>query len=534
MEGLFIAKILEELSAGLPARNLGWAFPNETTASLLLESTPASRGPFNVVLAYRAPAPALYVNRERLSGGANNPFQRSLEARLKGDLLRAVQYKLDRVVLLEFAPSEGFVSTAGARLVFELTGRNANLILLEGAGTDLTGEALFEGRIVTPAREITGERNRYRTVRTNGTYRLPPPYTKLDPRRSSDAELRAALEGKPVSKWGAVVDGLGPTLLGELEGRADASGDAIAALKDLARNPSLSVGDTLSEQARARSSRERVETMRRALREPLEKRAKLLHKQLEDLERAQEGVLDAIQWREWADTLLAFRAQVPDGTSSVNLPNLYGAGEVVIPLEPDLDAAENANRLYSKAKRREDVHEKLEARAPELRAQQAQVAELLRDLETADEAKLEALLAQQTGETDAPPPVGIRYRTRGGYDVLVGRNNKENEFLTFRVAQSLDLWFHVQGYPGSHVVLRAQNKEVPFSDILEAAAIAAWHSKARGSTSVAVDYMPRKSVWKPRGVKAGGVYFTGQKTAIVEPGVPEGGGVSKRAERVGS
>jgi predicted ribosome quality control (RQC) complex YloA/Tae2 family protein len=532
MEGLFIAKILEELSAVLPARNLGWVFPNETTASLLLESATGSRGVFNVVLAYRAPAPALFVNRERLSGQAGNPFQRTLETKLKGDLLRVVQYKLDRVVMLEFAMSEGFVSTPGARLVFELTGRNANLILLEGGGAGLEGEALFEGRIVVPAREITGERNRFRTVRSNGQYRLPPPYQKLDPRVAIDEELRAALEGKPVSKWGSVVDGLGPTLLRELEHRLDALGDAVAAVRDLVRNPSLSADDTLSEQARARSAKERSEEMRRALREPLEKRLKLLDKQLEDVTRAQEGVLDAMQWREWADALLAFRAQVPDGVSSATLPNLYGAGEVQIPLEPDLDAAANANRLYAKAKRREDVAERLEARAPQIHAQRAELQTLLRDLETASETRLESLMAQQAGETQAPPPVGIRYRTRGGFDVLVGRNSKENDFLTFKLAQSLDVWFHVQGYPGSHVVLRAQNREVPFADILEAASIAAWHSKAKGSTNVAVDYLLRKHVWKPRGSKSGAVYFTNQKTVIVEPALPESGGVSKRAERV--
>jgi predicted ribosome quality control (RQC) complex YloA/Tae2 family protein len=484
------------------------------------------------VLAYRAPAPALYLNREKLSGAPNSPFQRLLETRLKGSLERAVQWKLDRVVALEFASSEGFVSTPSARLIFELTGRNANLLLLEG-GAGLEGQALFEGRIVTPAREITGDRNRFRTVRSGGQYRLPPPYEKLDPRAATSDELRAALEGKPVAKWGSVVDGLGPTLTRELEFRATRVGDGIAALRDLVRDPSLSSPESLSEQARGRSSQERIDEMRRGLREPLEKRARLLEKQLEDVQRARESVLDAMQWREWADALLAFRSQVPSGVSSTTLPNLYGAGEVRIPLEPDLDAAANANRLYAKAKRREEVAERLEVREPELRSQQEEVTAFLRDLETADESRLEALVQQNTDAVVAPPPVGIRYRTKGGFDVLVGRNSKENDFITFKLASSLDVWFHVQGYPGSHVVLRAQNREAPFPDILEAAAIAAWHSKAKGSTSIAVDYMLKKHVWKPRGSKAGAVYFTNQKTVIVEPALPESGGVSSRAASAG-
>ena len=531
MEGLFIAKILEELTTKLPARNLGWVFPNETTASLLLEGKAGPKDIFNVVLSIRPPTPAMYVNTDRLSGSPINPFQRLLETRLKGNLIRAVQYKLDRVVMLEFASSEGFVSTAEARLVFELTGRNANLLLLAGGGAGLEDSALFEGRITAPAREVTAARNRFRTLRTGGTYTLPPPYQKLDPRAASDAELSAVL-ALPPSKWGTLIDGLGPTLSAELEYRASQT-NPLTALRDLVRNPSLSSAASLSEQARSRSQEQRLLELRRGLREPLEKRAKLLKKQLEDLTRAESAVIDAMQWREWADALLAYRHQVPSGVTSVALPNLYGEGSVNIPLEPDLDAAANANRLYSRAKRREEVHVKLIERQPELERQQLEVLTLLRDLETADTTQLEALMQQNAGGVTAPPPVGIKYRTTAsGFDVLVGRNSRENDFLTFRLAQSMDVWFHVQGYPGSHVVLRALNREVPYSDILEAAAIAAWHSKARGSTSVAVDYMPKKFVWKPKGMKAGAVYFTNQKTVIVTPALPITPGVSKRAEQV--
>ncbi len=533
MEGLFIAKILEDLNSKLPARNLGWAFPNETTASLLLETISASREVFNLVLTYRPPTPALYLNRERVSGAPVNPFQRLLETRLKGNLIAVSQWKLDRVAMLAFAASEGFVATAPARLVFELTGRNANLLMLEGGENgNGDGQAAFEGRITAPAREVTADRNRFRTVRTGGQYHLPPPYEKLDPRTATDTELHSLLNGLPVSKWAGRVDGLGPTLTRELEFRADRLGDGVLALRDLVRDPSLSASESLSEQAQGRSRDDRVVAMRKSLREPLEKRLKLLEKQLEDVTRAQEAVLDAMEWREWADALLAFRAQVASGVSSVKLPNLYGEGEIDIPLEPDLDAAQNANRLYSRAKRREEVNERLAVREPELRVQKTEVEQFLHELETAGETQLEALLQRSAESVVAPPPVGIRYRTRGGYDVLVGRNSKENDFLTFRLASSLDVWFHVQGYPGSHAVLRAGNKEVPFSDILEAAAVAAWHSKARGSTSVAVDYMLKKHVWKPKGAKAGAVYFTNQKTVVVEPGVPETGGVSKRAEKV--
>ncbi len=517
MEGLFIAKQLEELRLRLPVRNLGWVFPNETTAAVLLETLTSKREVFNLVLEYRAPSPALYMSNEKLEGDARNAFQRALENKVKGDLKGVEQVKLDRVVVLEFGAAGGFIGSDAGRVVFELTGRNANLLLLESV---TEGAAALEGRIVAAAREITNNRNRFRQIRTGGLYAPPPPYQKLDPRVSSDEDLRTALTDKPISAWNQIIDGLGPTLMRELEHRLDRLGDPVLALRDLTRDPSLSSIESLSEQARQRSQNDRLIQLRKSLREPLEKRLKLYEKQHEDLIRAEAAVLQALEWREWAETLLAYSFQVPAGAEQATLPSLYSDGQIVIPLEPDLSAAQNANRLFARAKRREEVLEKLQIREPERAKAQAELESLLTEIETADEARLEQLLAMHTERDEAPPPVGARYRTSGGLEVLVGRNSKDNELLTHRIARSQDLWFHVQGFPGSHVILRYPNKEVPFTDILDAASIAAWFSKARGSTNIAVDYVVKKHVWRPKGAKPGQVYFSHQKTVIVEPKLP--------------
>ncbi len=518
MEGLFIAKILEELRTLLPARNLGWVFPNETTAALLLEPVAKNSKPFNLVFAYRPPTPALYLNRDKLEGNAVNAFGRALDGRVKGTLERVTQLKLDRVVMLEFSDAPGFVALPALRVLFELTGRNTNMLILEpGNG--------FEGKILAAAREITGDRNRFRQIRTGGKYTAPPPYEKLDPRSASDAELRDKLEGNQISSWAKYLDGLGPSLARELEYRADKLNGTefergLIALRALTANPSLSSDQTLSDQARGRANEDRLIALRKTLREPLEKRAKLLEKQLLDVSRAREALLEGWQAREWADTLLAFVRDVPTGVSSVTLPNLYGAGEVQIPLEANLDAAQNANKLYARARRREEVFQKLEEREPTLRQTQQEVLALLEKLDTASEAELEKLLESDEDNREAPPAVGMRFTTKGGFEVLVGRNDKENDALTHKLAKSLDLWLHVQGYPGSHVIVRAKNREVPFLDILEAAAIAAHFSKAKGSTNVPVDYTYAKSVWRPKGARAGAVYFSHQKTVFVEPGLP--------------
>ncbi|MEY4529743.1 MAG: hypothetical protein RLZZ156_464 [Deinococcota bacterium] len=513
MEGLFIASQLEEIRVRLPARNLGWVFPNETTAALLLEDS--NRKVLNLVLEYKAPSPTLYTSTAKLEGDASNAFQRALENKVKGDLLSVQQLKLDRVVMLEFGLGTGFVGSDAARILFELTGRNANLLILESSP-----ENSFVGKIQVAAREITNARNRFRTIRSGGLYTPPPPYEKLDPRVASDEELRLALKGKPISAWSKSIDGLGTTLLCELEHRLDKTGDAVLALRDLVANPSLSSLESLSDQARDRTRLERLTELRKSIREPLEKRLKLLEKQREDLQRAEDNALAALLWRESAETLLAYSFQVPSGANSVTLPSLYQDGTVTIPLEPELSAAQNANKLFAKAKRREEVLEKLLVREEARVVQEKQLRALLEEVQTAPELRLHSLLEAHSPTSESPPPVGMRYRTNSGLEVLVGRNSKENEVLTHRIAKSADIWFHVQGYPGSHVILRAQNKEIPFADILQAASIAAWFSKARGSTSVAVDYLFAKHVWRPKGAKSGTVHFSHQKTVVVEPVLP--------------
>jgi predicted ribosome quality control (RQC) complex YloA/Tae2 family protein len=257
VEGLFIAKILEELTLGLPARNLGWVFPDETTAALLLEPADRKLKSFNLVFAYRPPTPALYLNRDRLEGGATSAFQRSLEGRVRGPLLGVKQMKLDRVIELEFGPAKGFIEAPGVRLLFELTGRNANILLLEPDGL------AFEGKILQAAREIAGSRNRFRQVRSGGLYSPPPPYEKLDPRDA--AGLMTALENSSISGWHKKLDGLGPTLAREVAIRAEMPFERVlsgpdlerglAALRDVVANPSLSSQASLSDQARDRRSR---------------------------------------------------------------------------------------------------------------------------------------------------------------------------------------------------------------------------------------------------------------------------------------
>ncbi|RYD04629.1 hypothetical protein N752_14755 [Desulforamulus aquiferis] len=100
----------------------------------------------------------------------------------------------------------------------------------------------------------------------------------------------------------------------------------------------------------------------------------------------------------------------------------------------------------------------------------------------------------------------------------MGKNNKQNDYLTLRLARDEDIWLHTKDIPGSHVIIRCQaNPDVPDQTLLEAASLAAWFSKARQSGKVPVDYTQRRNVRKPRGAKPGMVIYDNQRTLSVTP-----------------
>ena len=115
-----------------------------------------------------------------------------------------------------------------------------------------------------------------------------------------------------------------------------------------------------------------------------------------------------------------------------------------------------------------------------------------------------------------------RYGLPGGFEALAGKTDADNDLLSLKIARAGDLWFHVRGLPGSHVVLRHPEGEKPDNATVKAAAaIAAWHSKARKAGTVPVSCTEARHVGKPRGAKPGTVSIKREKTIKVRPALPE-------------
>ncbi len=231
-----------------------------------------------------------------------------------------------------------------------------------------------------------------------------------------------------------------------------------------------------------------------------------------------------------AHLLMAQGHALPPGAKTATLPDLFEAGQTVtLRLDPALSAIENAQKLYDRARQSRQARTHAEARLVDAEAALNETARLrdalagittIKDLDAFAERERDALGAARADEGDRLP--FRRYDVGHGYEAWVGKTAQQNDELTLRHARPFDLWMHARGVPGSHVVLRLPGRHSqPPPDVLDrAAALAAYHSKARGSSLVPVIVVPRKHVRKPKGATPGSVTVMRETVRLVAPAQP--------------
>ncbi|SDA68456.1 Predicted component of the ribosome quality control (RQC) complex, YloA/Tae2 family, contains fibronectin-binding (FbpA) and DUF814 domains [Butyrivibrio sp. INlla18] len=235
------------------------------------------------------------------------------------------------------------------------------------------------------------------------------------------------------------------------------------------------------------------------------------------------------KYRVYGELLTVYGYSAKEGDKSITV-NDYNTGEdVTIPLDPTLSPNQNAKKYF-------DKYIKLKRTAEALDEQIKEVSEAVSQLESIESAleiaENEADLAQirqelvdsgylkahyngKKGRRDKVTSKPLHYVSSDGFDIFVGKNNIQNDELTFKMANGGDWWFHSKKIAGSHVVLLTGGKEVPDRAFEEAAALAAYYSKGKNQEKVEIDYLRRKDVKKPNGAKPGFVvYYTNYSMAI--------------------
>ncbi len=232
------------------------------------------------------------------------------------------------------------------------------------------------------------------------------------------------------------------------------------------------------------------------------------------------------KYRVYGELLNAYGYGIPEGARSCELDNYYTGEKLRVPLDPQLTPQQNAKKYfdrYTKLKRTYEALSKLtvEVKAEidhlesirtslELSTGEGDLALIRREME--DAGFIRRHVSGKKGQSRTPQSRPLHYISSDGFDLYVGKNNLQNDELTFKMAAPSDIWFHANDMPGSHVILKARGlamDQIPDRVFEEAAALAAWYSSGRAQGKVEIDYLERRNVKKPSSSRPGFVvYYT--------------------------
>lgn len=268
--------------------------------------------------------------------------------------------------------------------------------------------------------------------------------------------------------------------------------------------------------------RQRSSDLRRIVQTALERNAKkydIQQKQLKDTEKKE-------KYRIYGELINTYGYGVETGAKSMEAFNYYTNETITVPLDPLLSPSDNAKKYfdkYQKCKRTEEAVTTLIAQTKEeiehleSISNALDIARFEEDLIQIKEELIESGYIKRKGGTKRAriKSLPFHYISSDGYDIYVGKNNYQNDELTFKTATGNDWWFHAKKIPGSHVIVKSRNEELPDRTFEEAARLAAYYSKGREQDKVEIDYLQKKNVKKPAGAKPGFVvYYTNFSMAI--------------------
>lgn len=287
-----------------------------------------------------------------------------------------------------------------------------------------------------------------------------------------------------------------------------------------------------------RDSMERIASKTAALRKFLtntqERIARKMGNQQQELERS----VDREKLRVYAELINANLYQLQKGSTTYDVENYYEGNKIVhVPADPALSPAQNAQKYYKEYRKTYTAEKKLQEQiakdTDELAyletvqdalgrvESESDIAQIRLELVDSGYLKEQPTKVSRNGRKKTvrhPKPLPpIQYESSDGYEILVGRNNVQNDKLSLKTANKLDMWLHTKDFPGSHVIVRNKGGEISDTALEEAAVIAAVNSKAKGSQKAPVNYTLAKNLKKPVGAKPGKVIYHTYNTMYVEP-----------------
>lgn len=557
LDGIVISNIKHELNEKLIGGRLYKIAQPEADELLLTIKT--QNGQYRLVISANASLPLIYLTDDNKPSPMTAPnFCMLLRKHLgNGRIIGITQPGLERILDIEIEHLNEMGDVCRKHLITEFMGKHSNIIFCDG------------DTILDSIKRVSSQMSSVREVLPGRKYFIPNTSDKKNPLNTNYDEFKNTALTRPVSTSKAIYSsytGISPVAAEEICFEASINSDKPA--NCLEENESLHLfnifsnimdniknniftpnivymgdepkefssiplemfdkctkydsvstllRDFYSKKDAVTRIRQKSSDLRKIVSTALErsiKKADIQEKQLKDTEKRD-------KYRVYGELINTYGYNIPEGSKEFNALNYYTNEEITIPLDPTLTPRENSVKYFNKYNK---LKRTFEAESVQIKETRAEIAHLESVASSLDIAVSEDDLAQVKEELiesgyihrHQTPSKKIKivskplhFISSDGFDIYVGKNNFQNDELTFKFANGSDWWFHAKNMAGSHVILKTDGKEIPDRTFEEAAALAAHFSKGHSQDKVEVDYVLKKEVKKPAGSKPGFVvYYT--------------------------
>lgn len=572
LDGITIAGLVQELDKALTGGKINKIAQPEPDELILTIKN--QRTQYRLYISASASLPLIYLTDTNKPSPLTAPnFCMLLRKHIgSGKIISVTQPSLERVICFEIDHLNELGDLCRKKLMVEIMGKHSNIIFCDD-----------QLKIIDSIKHVPAHVSSVREVLPGRMYFIPETQEKKNPKEATMNEFIESISGKPMAVAKAIsasYTGISYGMAEEIAYRASIDGgQPVDALSDVEKQhlagtflrlmddinlgqfqPNIVFNDgepidfssvsmmryanyteesfesisKVLEQYYAQKNvitriRQKSTDLRKIVQTALERNVKkydLQLKQMADTEKKE-------KYRIYGELINTYGYSVPAGEKSFEALNYYTNEIITIPLDPTMSTTDNAKKYFEKYNKLKRTAEALEKYLEETKSNIEHLESISTALDIAlkeeDLVQVKEELIQygymkrkNTGGKKAKiTSKPFHYVSSDGYDMYVGKNNYQNEELTFHFANGDDWWFHAKGQPGSHVIVKCKGEEMPDRTFEEAGKLAAYYSKGRHAPKVEIDYIQKKHVKKPNGAKPGFVVYYTNYSLLIDPDISQ-------------
>lgn len=570
LDGFVISNIVAELNQTiLNARISKIAQPENDE---LLFTLKGQNGQYRLAVSASASLPFLYLTENNKPSPLTAPnFCMLLRKHIaNGRIVKIYQPHMERIIHFDIEHLDELGDLCQKTLIVELMGKHSNIIFCNS-----------DGMIIDSIKHVSAMMSSVREVLPGRAYFIPSTQgDKLNPLEVTEEAFLDTAMAKPCSITKALYSsftGTSPVIANEICHRASIDGDMpvdsldadgkkhlfqifrwmmddvragkyqpnivfkekepidfscfhLSEFSDYTTQDYDSISEVLEQYYAARNVYTRIRQksvdLRKVVTTTLERNRKkyqLQEKQLRDTEKRE-------KYKVYGELIHTYGYGLEEGAKELEALNYYTNEMIKIPLDPTLDAKENAQKYFDKYNKLKRTYEALTELIQETKTEIEHLESISTSLDIAlsedDLLQIKEELMEygyiKRKRTDKKAKIKSKpfhYRSSDGYDIYVGKNNYQNDELTFKFATGNDWWFHAKGMAGSHVIVKSNNEELPDRVFEEAGKLAGYYSKGRDSDKIEIDYLQKKNVKKPNGSAPGFVVYYTNYSLTIHPDI---------------